>query len=68
MEFTFFKSKVLLSNRTQPYIMMVDGETGEIEGHVYQHAVHRATRMCIDMSKMELYFIDVSTRPVNIQV
>ena len=62
------KSKVLLSNKTQPYIMLVDGETGVIEGPVYQHDAQRAARMCIDKSTMELYFIDVSTRPVNIQV
>ena len=62
------KSKVLLSNQTQPYIMSVDGETGEIEGPVYEHHTQRATGMCIDKSAMELYFIDVSTRPVKIQV
>ena len=62
------KSKVLLSNQTQPYIMLIDGETGEIEGPVYQNDVQRATGMCIDKSTMDLYFIDVSTRPVNIQV
>ena len=48
--------------------MMVDGETSVIEGPVYQNDVHRATRMCIDKSTMELYFIDVSNTPMNIQV
>ena len=62
------RSKVLLSNPTQPYIVSVDGETGEIEGPVYQHPTQRATGMCIDKSAMELYFIDVSTRPAKIQV
>ena len=62
------KSKVLLSNQTQPCIILVDGETGVIEGPIYQHDAQRATRMCIDKSTMELYFIDVCTRPVKIQV
>ena len=62
------KSKVLMSNKTQPYIMLVDGETGEIKGPVYKHDAQRATRMCIDKSTMELYFIDVSETPINIQV
>lgn len=52
----------------QPCIMLVDGETGEIEGPVYQHDSQTATRMCIDKSTMELYFIDVSNTPINIQV
>ena len=62
------KSKVLLSNQTQPCIMLVDGESGVIEGPVYQNDAQRATRMCIDKSTMELYFIDVCTRPLKIQV
>ena len=69
------ESKILVSNKIQPSIILIDGEidridgaTERIEGPVYQHELHRATRMCIDKASMELYFIDVSARPLRIQV
>ena len=62
------QSKIIVSNKTQPSILLIDGTTDRIEGPVYQHELQRATRMCIDKTSMELYFIDVSTRPLCIQV
>ena len=65
------ESKIIVSNKTQPSIILIDGtvETKcRIEGPVYQHEIQRATRMCVDKTSMELYFIDVSTRPLCIQV
>ena len=62
------ESKILVSNQTQQSIVRIDGTTNTIEGPVYQHEIQRATRMCIDKASMELYFIDVSTRPLCIQV
>ena len=62
------KSRVLLSNKNQRFIMLSDGETGDIVGPVYEHETQRASKLCIDKQAMELYFLDVSTRPLNIQV
>ena len=65
------ESKIIVSNKTQPSIILIDGSVDtkcRIEGPAYQHEIQRATRMCIDKTSMELYFIDVSTRPLCIQV
>ena len=62
------ESKILVSNQIQQFIVLIDGTTNTIEGPVYQHEIQRAARMCIDKASMELYFTDVSTRPLCIQV
>ena len=61
------ESKILVSNKTQPFIVLLDEAAKRFEA-VYHHEVQKATRMCIDKSSMELYFIDVSVRPLHIQV
>lgn len=48
--------------------MLVDGESGDVEEAVYEHQTQRASRLTIDKEAMELYFIDVSSRPLTVQV